>query len=77
MVWVARFLILRGRGLAHAVFAVLPSNYQPSNLVCSAELLRRSAKMPEKKQRPRWLMLADPPLFRSCVAPRTTEHPCA
>jgi hypothetical protein len=48
MVWVARFLILRGRGLAHAVFAVLPSNYQPSNLVCSAELLRRSAKMPEK-----------------------------
>jgi hypothetical protein len=38
----------RGRGLALAVLAVLPSNYQPSNLVCSAEILGRGAKMPEK-----------------------------
>jgi hypothetical protein len=44
MVWVARFLILRGRGPALAVFAVPPSNYEPSNLVCSAEILGRSAK---------------------------------
>jgi hypothetical protein len=43
MVWVARF-ILRGRGPALAVFAVLPPNYEPSNLVCSAEILGRSTK---------------------------------
>jgi hypothetical protein len=48
IVWVARFLILRGRGLAHAVFAVLPSNYQPSNLVCSAEILGHGAKVLDK-----------------------------
>jgi hypothetical protein len=48
MVWVARFLIPRGRSLALLVFAVLPSNYQPSNVVCSAEILSHGAKVPEK-----------------------------
>jgi hypothetical protein len=35
----------RGRGLALAVLAVLPSNYQPSNLVCPAEILGRGPEM--------------------------------
>jgi hypothetical protein len=48
MVWVARFLILRGRGPALAVFAVLPSNYQPSSLVCSAEILGCGATVSDK-----------------------------
>jgi hypothetical protein len=58
----------RGRGLALAVLAVLPPNYQPSNLVCSAEILGRGAKVPEKTAARDHLILADPPLFRSCAS---------
>jgi hypothetical protein len=48
MGWAVRFLIPRDRSLALPVFAVLASNYQPSNLTCSAEILGRGAEGPEK-----------------------------
>jgi hypothetical protein len=55
----------RGRGLA--VLAVLPSNYQPSNLACPQKSWVAAPKCP-KKQLPRSLFLADPPLFRRCAS---------
>jgi len=65
-----------GRGLALAVLAVLPSNYQPSNLACPQNPWHTAPTCPTK-QRPRSLFLADPPLFRSCAsALRTTRHAC-
>jgi hypothetical protein len=46
VVWGARFLNPAQRALPVLLF--FPSNHQPSNLVCSAEILGRGAKVPEK-----------------------------
>jgi hypothetical protein len=45
MAWAARFLIPRGRDPALAVLSI---DYQPSNPACSADILVRGAKLPEK-----------------------------